>query len=372
ANGQLLTSGNTTYEYDDEGNLIKKSSSKGTWKYDWNANGMLKSIYRPDRSIVEMEYDALGRRTTKISKQHPSKKTENTPDLITRFVWNGNVLLHEWQYNLKNKPKSIVDASGSLSNDQKEPIENLITWVFDQGSFKPAAKITENDTYSIITDHLGTPVEMYNSNGEKTWHAEYDIYGKIRNLVTGSLQDCPFRFQGQYEDLEIDLFYNRFRYYNPEEGVYISQDPIRLSGNNPTMYAYTHDSNSWVDPFGLRRLAKWEIEALDNWLKNNGHANSLKGVYNFTDADGLNYTGSAGTRGGTSPLRVRLMTHMRKDYLKANDMNSLSIQEMNNASDQQVWDREAETIRENGGIGNENVANSKRPPNTGNTAKKPC
>ncbi|WP_158594476.1 DUF6531 domain-containing protein [Aquimarina sp. AD1] len=251
ANGQLLTSGNKTYEYDDEGNLIKKSSPKGTWKYDWNGNGMLKSIYRPDRSVVEMEYDALGRRTTKISKQHLSKKTENNPDLITRFVWNGNVLLHEWHYNLKNKPKLSIDASGLLSKDKKEPIENLITWVFDQGGFKPAAKITENDTYSIITDHLGTPIEMYNSNGEKTWHAEYDIYGKIRNLVTGSLQDCPFRFQGQYEDSEIDLYYNRFRYYNPEEGTYISQDPIRLAGNNPTMYAYTYDSNAWVDPFGL-------------------------------------------------------------------------------------------------------------------------
>ncbi|WP_299902887.1 RHS domain-containing protein [uncultured Aquimarina sp.] len=39
-----------------------------------------------------------------------------------------------------------------------------------------AAKITEDDSYSIITDYLGTPVEMYNSNGEKTWQVEYDIY----------------------------------------------------------------------------------------------------------------------------------------------------------------------------------------------------
>ncbi|WP_375605549.1 HNH/ENDO VII family nuclease [Flavobacterium davisii] len=32
---------------------------------------------------------------------------------------------------------------------------------------------------------------------------------------------------------------------------YLSQDPIGLLGNNPTFYAYVHDSNSWVDPFGL-------------------------------------------------------------------------------------------------------------------------
>lgn len=31
----------------------------------------------------------------------------------------------------------------------------------------------------------------------------------------------------------------------------MSQDPIGLLGNNPTLYAYVHDPNSWVDPFGL-------------------------------------------------------------------------------------------------------------------------
>ncbi|WP_255451573.1 RHS repeat-associated core domain-containing protein [Cellulophaga sp. L1A9] len=75
--------------------------------------------------------------------------------------------------------------------------------------------------------------------------------GKVRKLVTGSLADCPFRYQGQYEDVETGLYYNRFRYYAPDEGVYISQDPIGLAGNNPNFYAYTFDSNSQIDPFGL-------------------------------------------------------------------------------------------------------------------------
>ena len=47
------------------------------------------------------------------------------------------------------------------------------------------------------------------------------------------------------------MYYNRFRYYSPDSGTYISQDPIGLAGNNPTLYAYVHDSNSWVDVFGL-------------------------------------------------------------------------------------------------------------------------
>jgi hypothetical protein len=34
-------------------------------------------------------------------------------------------------------------------------------------------------------------------------------------------------------------------------GSYISQDPIGLAGNNPTLYGYVNDTNSWVDIFGL-------------------------------------------------------------------------------------------------------------------------
>lgn len=33
--------------------------------------------------------------------------------------------------------------------------------------------------------------------------------------------------------------------------MYISKDPIGLDGNNPNFYAYVHDSNAWMDPFGL-------------------------------------------------------------------------------------------------------------------------
>jgi len=61
----------------------------------------------------------------------------------------------------------------------------------------------------------------------------------------------PFRYQGQYEDVETGLYYNRFRYYSPESGTYISQDPIRLAGNNPNFYGYTFDCNTEVDVWGL-------------------------------------------------------------------------------------------------------------------------
>jgi RHS repeat-associated protein len=167
------------------------------------------------------------------------------------YWWDGNTPLHEWTYPLEDRPKIIKDEFGFESKDREEPTPDVITWIFEEGTFKPAAKLTENGNYYIITDYLGTPAQMYDAKGKVTWETELDIYGRVRKFTGSSLSDCPFRYQGQYHDEETGLYYNRFRYYSPDEGIYISQDPIGLEGNNPTLYGYVKDVNTLVDLFGL-------------------------------------------------------------------------------------------------------------------------
>ena len=97
------------------------------------------------------------------------------------------------------------------------------------------------------------------------WNRQLDIYGRVkREIKASSLGDdvrpfIPFLYQGQYYEVETKLAYNRFRYYSPETGAYISQDPIGLSGNNPNLYAYVEDSNWWVDVFGLFKVVKKRV-----------------------------------------------------------------------------------------------------------------
>lgn len=241
--GRLLENKGSTYYYDDEGNLIKKQLPGGKeWQYKWNSSGMLQKVIRPDGGEVSFEYDALGRRTSKIYNNE-----------ITRFVWDGNTPLHEWKYKFSDRPKTVVDEYGELSKDKPEPTDNITTWIFDEGTFKPAAKVENNKVQSIITDYLGTPVEMFDTDGNQTWSVDYDIYGKIRKQNEGNAIDCPFRYQGQYEDEETGLYYNRFRYYSAEEGIYFSQDPIKtLAGYN--FYSYVKSTCSWIDPFGLEDI----------------------------------------------------------------------------------------------------------------------
>ncbi|WP_317041733.1 RHS repeat domain-containing protein, partial [Bacteroides fragilis] len=42
-----------------------------------------------------------------------------------------------------------------------------------------------------------------------------------------------------------------FRYYDPNTGNYLNQDPIGLAGGNPTLYGYVFDPNTQIDPLGL-------------------------------------------------------------------------------------------------------------------------
>ena len=260
AGGKLLEDPDCFYHYDDEGNLIfrefkqlqetgvrydRKRMEKergirclatGTgWLYEWASNGMLKKVIRPDGRPVEFRYDALGRRT---AKQYFGK--------ITRWVWDRNVPIHEWSYKVID-----IQSDEEESTPLKEPTEDITTWVFEAGTFVPTAKIQDGKQYSIVSDYLGTPIQMYDEQGNKTWDCTLDIYGKVLAIDKGTEFDCPFRYQGQYEDEETGLYYNRFRYYDSNAGSYISQDPIGLESDTLNFYDYVCDLNDGIDPLGL-------------------------------------------------------------------------------------------------------------------------
>jgi len=123
--------------------------------------------------------------------------------------------------------------------------------VYEKNAFVPCAKIINGENYSIVSDYIGRPVQAYNEDGQIVWSTDYDIYGNLKNLK-GNKYFIPFRQLGQYEDRETDgLYYNRFRYYDTNSGLFISLDPIGLAGNNATLYANVNDSNTEADVFGL-------------------------------------------------------------------------------------------------------------------------
>ncbi|MDB5105336.1 MAG: hypothetical protein JWP91_3025 [Fibrobacteres bacterium] len=218
--GRLVRQGESDYFYDAAGRLVLKSTidrfgSRSECTYSWDAKDRLRSFKSAEGTFWEYTYDPLGRRS---SKKGPEKEI--------RYIWDESVLLHEMEKNGKT-----------------------VTWGFDPHSFKPLLKIDGGSLLSIIHDHLGTPREMLDAKGKIVWATRFDPWG---NPIAGKgrLDDCPFRFQGQYFDGESGLHYNRFRYYDPKVARFISQDPARLTGGI-SAYQYVHNPLHWIDPLGL-------------------------------------------------------------------------------------------------------------------------
>ncbi len=237
--GQLVSAHGVRYEYDALGNLCAKLTAQGQkWHYAWDVAGQLAEVVRPDGGVVRFTYDALGRR---LSKSYRGQ--------VTRWVWDGNKILHEW---------TTLEAT-------TEAPEEVVTWLFEEDSFAPLGKLHRDKQYSIVTDHLGTPLEMHDERGQTTWAATLSAYGRVRQVV-GERERCPFRYQGQYEDAETGLYYNRFRYYDPEMGTYLSQDPIKLAGGSK-LYSYVSDPYSLIDPSGLNCETTAKLQAHANEAK---------------------------------------------------------------------------------------------------------
>ena len=78
------------------------------------------------------------------------------------------------------RPATVDDSEGRRTNLTPEPQTELTTWLFDERTFVPSAKIVGERRHSIITDYLGTPVEAYDEVGKRVWKRELDIYERVR------------------------------------------------------------------------------------------------------------------------------------------------------------------------------------------------
>ncbi|OSN01249.1 hypothetical protein AU510_17465 [Lonsdalea britannica] len=103
----------------------------------------------------------------------------------------------------------------------------------------------------------GEPQALYDSKGELRWQVPKATLWGQRAVAKTESSDPGLAFAGQLRDSESGLCYNRFRYYDPTGGGYISPDPIGVLGGESN-YAYVHNPNTWVDPLGLAKcqLAK--------------------------------------------------------------------------------------------------------------------
>ncbi len=117
-----------------------------------------------------------------------------------------------------------------------------------------AATSTTSATGASRARQVGTPQALMQPTGQIDWQIELDPWGNTLKEYNPLDLYQPIRMQGQQLDEDSGLFYNRYRYYDPKLGRYISRDPIGLLGGMNS-YLYSGNPNYWFDPMGLQKVS---------------------------------------------------------------------------------------------------------------------
>ncbi|WP_373778712.1 RHS repeat-associated core domain-containing protein [Glaesserella sp.] len=148
-------------------------------------------------------------------------------------------------------------TDGSSALEPQAHWDEAVYWLYQDDDFSPTARYEKGQLHYTVTDQIGTITELMTEEGYIDYRQKLDLWGEaeIDGYRYHAANDstplkCNHRFVGQYYDDESGLHYNRFRYYSPETGQYVSSDPIGLLGGfNP--YGYVGIPTAFVDPLGL-------------------------------------------------------------------------------------------------------------------------
>jgi RHS repeat-associated protein len=217
---RLVTANSNSYGYNANGNLTSKTDGNGTWTYAWDYENRLRQASLAGGVTVNYSYDALGRRIQRTSS------TGGT----TKFVYDGADVLRD----LDGNSNTVADYLNGPGIDNK------------------LRQTTSGTASYFVTDYLGTTLGLTDASGNLAASIGYDSFG---NSAGSSL--TRYGYTGREFDADAGLMYYRARWYDPQVGRFISEDPIQFEGGS-NWYEYVENNPlQFGDPTGLSKSDRW-------------------------------------------------------------------------------------------------------------------
>ena len=235
AGNQLTADSSFAYQYDDNGNLTRKTllATGNFTAYTYDAENRLTKVEdfaagNPTATATSIyRYDGLGRRIEKVGN-----------GITRRYVYDGEDILLEY------------DGANVLQ----------ARYTHGPGIDEPIAVTKSGSTFFYHQDGLGSVTDLTDSSGATAKSYSYDAYGTIVDQ-TGTVEQ-PYTYTGREFDSESGLYYYRARYYDPQTGIFSQKDPIGFEVGDIHFYSYVAGNpTNFVDPHGLEAVLSFALGA---------------------------------------------------------------------------------------------------------------
>lgn len=264
---RLTGDGKYTYTYDANGNLTKRVEILLGKVREFAFDHRNRLVQITDQTsaageatqVVKYTYDLQNRRIASNVDTTPSDASDGK---VTYYVYAGEDVIAE-----------LVDPDGSGSASPAISMRYLHGQTVDQ----VLAQLSANgDVQWMLTDQLGTIHDLVNNSGAVVNHIKYDSYGNVIAESNPAVK-TRYKYTGREFDSEIEMQYNRARYYDAAIGRFMSEDPIGFAGGDSNLYRYVGNIPiDSTDPDGLKKKEQSE----PTFKKINNAITWGKGIYN--------------------------------------------------------------------------------------------
>ena len=261
---------NVSYEYDNLGNIVKKSKGGIEYTYKYFSNNRLKSVESNNKKI-NISYDesnplypslierSEGEKREEIKLSYEGRRLSIVEIGTKKYLYKYDSLGQRVIKEEGNNKERYQYQDGRIKQVEKEGEYSLIYSYSSNGIIQSVSEISNKDikTYFYLIDIIGNIVGLVDENGNIVVEYDYSSYGKVevKKDTVGISKKDHIRYKGYIYDEETKLYYLISRYYDPEIGRFISQDsveyiePSSISGLN--LYVYCgNDPINMYDPSG--------------------------------------------------------------------------------------------------------------------------
>jgi RHS repeat-associated protein len=235
-NNRLLENETHFFAYDNNGNMVSQTNkaSGEVELYTWTSENQLvriekkPSLLENATSVIQYEYDVFGRRIYK-----------NIDGLERSYIYDREDIL-------------------AIFEKQEDGSFNLaMKYLHGPGIDEPIKGFGRDFNETYYADGLGSIVKVERDNGE-FFNLVYDSFGRMtvfdkehQKVTLGKDSLLTYGYTGREIDAESGFNYYRARYYSPEIGRFVSEDPILHSKGELNSYRYVLNSpHKFVDPTG--------------------------------------------------------------------------------------------------------------------------